>query len=101
LSGKATTQNRFFAMPNTRARSGKGKGRADSPPTPVESPIRIIKLFCWILGVSNAAFSVKIKDNETVDDLKKAIVKENPVTFAAIDAYQLTLWNVSSFLRFD
>jgi Crinkler effector protein N-terminal domain len=99
LSGKVTTQNRFFAMPNTR--SGKGKGRADPPPALVKIPIRTIKLFCWILGVSNNAFSVKIEDNETVSDLKKAIVTEKPVTFADIDADQLELWKVSSFLRFD
>jgi Crinkler effector protein N-terminal domain len=99
LSGKAATQNRFFAMPHTR--SGKGKGRADAPPAPVKSPIPTIALFCWILGVSNDPFPVDIEDYRTVGHLKDAIVKENPNTFANIDAYELALWKVSSFLRFD
>jgi Crinkler effector protein N-terminal domain len=81
--------------------SRKGNRPADSAPPLVESSIRIFTLFCWILGVSNDPSSVDIEDYRTVDHLKRVIVKENPVTFAAIDAYQLTLWKVSSFLRFD
>jgi Crinkler effector protein N-terminal domain len=79
----------------------KGKRLGDSAPALVESSNRIITLFCWILGVSNDPFSVDIEDYRTVYHLKKAIVKENPVTFADIEADQLTLWMVSSILRFD
>ena len=73
MSGKAATQNRFFAMPNTR--SGKGKGRAGPPPELVESPNPTIKLFCWILGVSNDTFPVDIEDSNTVGDLKEAWIR--------------------------
>jgi hypothetical protein len=57
---------------------------------------RTIKLFCWILDVSNHPFPVDIDDSITVADLKKAIVKEKSSTFANIEADQLTLWKVSS-----
>jgi hypothetical protein len=58
-----------------------------------DSP-RPITLFCWILGVSDRPFSVTIEDNRTVDDLKKAIVKEKPNAFTNVDPDQLTLWKV-------
>lgn len=61
------------------------------------------KLFCWVLGQSDRPFSVKIGGDETVDDLKKEIKKQNENTFAGIDAYTLDLWKVgeSSRCRFD
>ena len=65
------------------------------------NPTRAIKVFCWILGVSEAPFSVKIEESETVDDLKKGIVRENPATFAGVDSDELTLWMVCGFLHFD
>jgi hypothetical protein len=71
-------------------KSQKGKGRAEPPPT-------TITLFCWILGVSDSPFSIDIEDSKTVDHLKKAIVKEKPVTFANVEADQLKLWKVSGF----
>jgi hypothetical protein len=53
-----------------------------------------IKLFCWILNHSENAFSVKIQDDEMVDDLKKAIVKEAS-DIIHVQAHQLDLWQVS------
>jgi len=47
---------------------------------------RSIKLFCWILDVSESSFSISIDETQTVDDLKKAIVKEKSSTFANIEA---------------
>jgi hypothetical protein len=65
-----------------------------SPPHPLE-------VFCWILDESRSPLSVDINDNQTVYHLKKAIVKESPVTFASVDAHQLTLWKVGGFSPFS
>ena len=62
----------------------------------MDNPPRTIPLFCWILDVSDRSFSVSIDDTQTVDNLKKAIVKEKSNTLANIEADQLTLWKVSS-----
>lgn len=61
---------------------------------------RTIPLFCWILDVSDRSFSVSIEETQTVDNLKKVIVKEKSTTFANIEADQLTLWKVSSTFSF-
>ena len=54
-----------------------------------------ITLFCLVHGNTfRNAFSVKIKKNETVYDLKKVIKKNKPNDFANIDADRLTLWKV-------
>jgi hypothetical protein len=63
-------------------------------------PPRPITLFCWILGVSERPFSVSTEDNRTVDQLKKAIVKEKPTAFANVDPDQLTLWKVRGFFLY-
>jgi len=47
--------------------------------------------------VSKDSFQVDVDDNETVTSLKEAIVKKKPVTFANIEADELTLWQVSGF----
>jgi len=47
--------------------------------------------------VSKDSFQVDVDDNETVSSLKEAIVKKKPVTFANIEADELTLWQVSGF----
>jgi hypothetical protein len=52
-------------------------------------------LLCWILDVSEDSFSVSIKDNRTVDELKNAIKKKKPVTVTNVDAFRLELWKVS------
>ena len=57
---------------------------------------RSIKLFCWILDVSESSFSISIDETQTVDDLKDAILKKKSTMFANIEADQLTLWKVSS-----
>jgi hypothetical protein len=59
---------------------------ADSP--------RNISLFCYILGVSLNPFSVQVQDDDTVDGLKRTILKALPNTFAQIDFAQLTVWKV-------
>jgi len=54
-----------------------------------------LKLFCWFIGQSDGPFSVKIRGNETVDDLKEAIKKKNEHTLPGIGAHVLNLWKVS------
>jgi hypothetical protein len=61
----------------------------------------VIKVFCWILDVSDSSFSVDIKDNLTVDDLKLAIVQKYSVSFDKVDAFELVLWKVSGFHQFS
>jgi hypothetical protein len=51
-------------------------------------PETMIKLFCWIFG-DRDVFAVKISPDETVFDLKKAIVAELP---NALHAKSLHLW---------
>ncbi|KAF9195849.1 hypothetical protein BGZ49_002952 [Haplosporangium sp. Z 27] len=53
-----------------------------------------IKLFCIIDGESTP-ISIKIRTDETVDDIKKAIKKEKAIQLADIDADKLDLWKVS------
>lgn len=60
---------------------------------------RSIKLFCWILDKSTRSFSIYIDDSQTVDDLKKVIVKENPNTFVNVDAFLLELRKVSGIFN--
>jgi len=55
----------------------------------------VLKLFAYILELDGPSFSVSIKRSETVDDLKKAIKKENPGCLNGIDARELTLWKVA------
>ncbi|KAF9197366.1 hypothetical protein BGZ49_002222, partial [Haplosporangium sp. Z 27] len=56
--------------------------------------IKEIKLFCIINGESTP-FSIKIRADETVDDLKKAIKKEKPIQFSDVDSDNLNIWRVS------
>ena len=60
---------------------------------------RSIKLFCWILDKSTHSFSISIDDSQTVDDLKKVIVKEKPTTFANIEADLLELRKVNGIFN--
>ena len=64
--------------------------------TPVHQP-RKLTLFCWILDISDRSFSVDVEENLTVDHLKAAIVKKNPISFENVDPYELDLWKVSAF----
>ena len=58
----------------------------------------------WILDESRAAFSIDIDDNQTVYDLKEAILKKKPVALANDDADQLKphslegRWLLSTFI---
>ena len=54
-------------------------------------PETMIKLFCWIFG-DRQLFAVKISPDETVFDLKKAIVNEKPNRLQGIDADSRRLW---------
>uniref|UniRef100_H3HAF1 Crinkler effector protein N-terminal domain-containing protein n=1 Tax=Phytophthora ramorum TaxID=164328 RepID=H3HAF1_PHYRM len=38
----------------------------------------MVKLFCAIVGVAGSAFSVRVDESDSVDDLKKAIKGEKP-----------------------
>ena len=53
-----------------------------------------IKLFVYIIGLGTPSFSVTIERSETVDDLKEAILKENPNDLKGVDAYRLILYKV-------
>ena len=74
-------------MPKSSKR--KGKGRED----PV-SPAVSLKLFC-VVHPSSSPFSVKLGNDDTVDDLKTAIKLKNPHRIDDIDAAELTLYKVS------
>jgi hypothetical protein len=45
-----------------------------------------MKLFCWIIGESSSPFAVNLKNDDTVYDLKKEIIKEKPHALDGIDA---------------
>jgi len=51
--------------------------------------------------VSKRLFSISIDGSQTVDDLKKVIVKENPNTFVNADAFLLELCKVSGIFNFS
>ncbi|SRR6266508_1784565 len=76
----------------------KSKSRANPAPTPIRNPtLASLPFSVGLLVCLNSAFSVDIDDNRTVDDLKKAIVKEKSSAFANYDADQLKLWKVGGF----
>ena len=55
-----------------------------------------LSLNCWIDGLHNTnAFSVQILPSKTVDQLKKAIKKENDPVLNHLAAHQLEIWKVS------
>ena len=58
-----------------------------------------MKLFCWILDRSIEPFSVEVKNDDTVDDLKKAVVTNKPMALGGLDADQLTIWKVGDFFQ--
>eukprot|EP00644_Phytophthora_capsici_P016688 jgi/Phyca11/50944/gw1.47.206.1 len=51
----------------------------------------MVTVFCAIVGVPRSVFSVKIDENESVAELKKAIKKEIPARFQC-DAMDLQLY---------
>ena len=53
-----------------------------------------IKLFCFAVGF-RSSFSVEIKGDKSVDDLKEAIWEKNKTVMKGIDALQLSLWKVN------
>ena len=56
-----------------------------------------MKLFCWLIDKSMEPFSVDVANGDTVDDLKKAVMKKKPNALAGLDADQLTICKVSNF----
>jgi len=58
-----------------------------------------MKLFCWVIDKSENPFSVDVANGETVEDLKKAIIKILPHTLAGLDVDQLSLWKVGDFFN--
>ena len=54
-----------------------------------QTPSNMITLFCWVIG-DERPFSIEIDRNETIDNLKKAIVAMDPDRFHL--AYKLTLF---------
>ncbi|KAF8923775.1 hypothetical protein BGZ58_002533 [Dissophora ornata] len=55
-----------------------------------------LTIFCVISGeVASSAFPVKISSDETIGELKKAIIKENPNAFEHVDAKDLMLWRAT------
>ena len=61
------------------------------------NPPCILKLFSWILNMSDRSFFISIEDGQTVAELKEEIVKKNPCMFSHVDTYQLDLWKVHHF----
>jgi len=59
------------------------------PSTTMET--NTIKLFCWVHG-DQSSFPIMICRDETIGDLKKAIVAEEPNSFRSIDSGQLELY---------
>ncbi|GMF38224.1 unnamed protein product [Phytophthora lilii] len=51
----------------------------------------MVKLFCAIVGAVGSAFSVRVDEDDSVDDLKKAIKAENATTITG-DAKDLQLF---------
>ncbi|GMF30074.1 unnamed protein product [Phytophthora lilii] len=49
----------------------------------------MVKLFCAIVGVAGSAFSVRVDESDSVDDLKKAIKVEKPNDFKDVNADKL------------
>ena len=53
----------------------------------------MLTIFCWILG-DDSAFLVKVHRDQSVYEVKEAIISENPHAFKEIDADELVLWRM-------
>ena len=53
----------------------------------------MLTIFCWILG-DDSAFLVKVHRDQSVYEVKEAIISENPHSFQKIDARNLVLWRM-------
>ncbi|KAF8622420.1 hypothetical protein AX15_007032, partial [Amanita polypyramis BW_CC] len=54
-----------------------------------------LKIFCWVLNVSDDLFPVNIGRSMTVGDLKEEIKRKKEHAFGAIDPDTLNLWKLS------
>ncbi|KAG3048643.1 hypothetical protein PI124_g13412, partial [Phytophthora idaei] len=52
----------------------------------------MFKLFCIIVGEAGSAFSVRVDESDSVDDLKKVIKVEKPNDLKDVDADKLQLF---------
>ncbi|EEY64573.1 Crinkler (CRN) family protein [Phytophthora infestans T30-4] len=52
----------------------------------------MVMLFCAIVGVAGSAFSVRVDESDSVDDLKEKIKGEKPNDFKEVDADKLQLF---------
>nr|ALV13261.1 CRN112c [Phytophthora sojae] len=52
----------------------------------------MVKLYCAVVGVAGSAFSVRVDESDTVDDLKKSIKAKKPNDLKDIDADKLELY---------
>ena len=53
----------------------------------------MLTIFCWILG-ANSAFSVNVRRDQSVYDLKETIMSKKRNAFKEIDADNLVLWRM-------
>jgi hypothetical protein len=58
-----------------------------------------LRLFCFVLGQSEDAFSVKIERDKIMDDLVRAILNKITVRDVRIDKVKLFKVNYQSILR--
>lgn len=60
---------------------------------------RTISSFCWIIGISDDAFSVSIEDDKKVEVLKEVIFqkKQGRLKDVVVGSEALTLWEVCRF----
>ncbi|POM70106.1 Crinkler (CRN) family protein [Phytophthora palmivora] len=52
----------------------------------------MVKLFCAIVGAAGSAFSVRVDESDTVDDLKGKIKEKKPNDLKNVDAKNLQLF---------
>ena len=53
----------------------------------------MLTIFCWILG-ADGAFPVSVRGDQSVYEVKKAIVSKSPHSFQEIDTRNLVLWRM-------
>lgn len=59
------------------------------------NPSNKIKLFCWVYNYGDSnPFPVNIDLEETIADLKEAIMAKNPNSFDKVDAFRLNLFKI-------
>jgi hypothetical protein len=49
-----------------------------------DKPTRTIRLFCWIVDISQESFSISIEESQYVEDMKQAILDKNRHLFPKV-----------------